>query len=358
MAHRQAPKAYEPRHDLEDNADALYMSKPGWTVTEDDMAMALRIVERMGFVEDFAQRLVSPTGRRREHCSFVGLIVALTLNTMLPDTPPHLAKATVTLYEVMPWRWRQRYHADRYSRATPKRRKAAEKSVERLWKKFRLLLDSQPMPLNRRLTEEEADQGPLGVPRRRCGGQDGRRTAVGLQPDLRSRHGAGPRHHHARVAFLLGAHAMRLMRSWLRNADRGEKGVIIAPPLKHRRGKGRRPWHSVPPMPPQPEPQEGPATRRSVGPVPTADHRARKARFSGSGVRWSHAGRLPARPFQAEPGLLRPHLRLDLSSTTTHQEFSAKGPDCVGGLLAIPSVRLRAVDGRSERAIWRRLAFP
>lgn len=150
-----AAKDYQPRHDLVKDKNALYMEKPGWTVSEDDMAMVMRIMERMGWVEEYAAKVVSDKGRKRSNCNFEGLIAAMTMNVVLLGKAPHLDAAAVTLYEVMPLKWRRRFHSDRYTRPTPKRRKAAVKSVERLWKKFRLLIDSQPMPMNRRLTEDE-----------------------------------------------------------------------------------------------------------------------------------------------------------------------------------------------------------
>lgn len=74
---------------------------------------------------------------------------------------------------------------------------------------------------------------------------------------------------HLMAAFMLAAHAMRLMRSWLRNAERDDQDLIVAPPLKHRRGKGRRPWHSfIPPMPELPAPKG--SSEPDPPPEPTA----------------------------------------------------------------------------------------
>lgn len=145
---------YEPRHDLVGDPEVAYMETVR-RVSREDMDETMRIVRRMPFVQEFGRKLVSVRGAKRRNCNFEGLVAAMVLNVVLLGLPPHLSTAAETLYERMPMRWRRQFPSDRYTRPTPKRRKAATKATERLWKKFRLLLDSEPIPYNRRLTEEE-----------------------------------------------------------------------------------------------------------------------------------------------------------------------------------------------------------
>lgn len=171
-AHRKAERERDGAIHLDPrtNANLRYFLRPPWTVHDADVEFALQIVEASGVLDVIGPKLAKATGRKRQSCTLEGLLVAVAVHVSVLERDPILTEVSRTLHECISLRWRERFRSnyttpgsrsarthEEWLRATAQDRANAYQATRRLWKEFRLLMDSRPWPGGKRLTHEEVE---------------------------------------------------------------------------------------------------------------------------------------------------------------------------------------------------------